>query len=80
MLLNYKPQHQVKNNRSKVRHGPIHDSKKETVDQIEIYFLQADTAIPGTDGVVHENIKCFSCNKMGHYASKCNEPGTEDGV
>jgi hypothetical protein len=27
--------------------------------------------VAGTDGVMHPDITCFSCNKMGHYASAC---------
>ena len=80
MLLNYKPQHRVNNNRRNGVLDAIHDGEEETVYQTEISFLQADTAIPGTYDVVYENIKFFACNKMDHYTSTCNEPGTEDGV
>jgi len=80
MLLNYKPQYPVSNSRRKGRHDTVYDSDEETKEQTEISFLQADTITPGSDGLLHENIKRFSCNKMGHYTSACTEPGTEGGV
>ena len=36
-----------------------------------VAFLQHGTAKPGTDGALHKDIKCFHCNKMGHYANAC---------
>ena len=57
-----------------------YDGDEETRDQTDMSFLQADTGIPGSDGVFHKNIKCFSCNNMGHYASVYTEPRTEEGV
>ena len=30
-------------------------------------------AIPGTDGSFFENVKCYNCNVMGHYAKSCPE-------
>ena len=80
MLLKYKPQHPGKNDRRKGRRDVHYDGDEETGDQIEIPFLQADTGIPGSDGIFRKNIKCFSCNNMGHYASVCTETGTEDSV
>ena len=56
------------------------DGNEATSNQTEISFLQADAGIPGFDGVLHKQIKCFSCNKMGYYTSACTEPGTEHGV
>jgi hypothetical protein len=38
-----------------------------------VSFLQDGSLIPGTDGETHHNIKCFNCNKKGHYASSCPE-------
>jgi hypothetical protein len=35
-------------------------------------------AIPGTDGSFFENIKCYNCNTMGHYAKSC--PARESAV
>ena len=36
------------------------------------------TLIPGTDGRTL-NVLCYRCNKWGHYASSCTEPGTRVG-
>ena len=29
------------------------------------------TNIPGSEGELIEQIKCFECNKMGHYTNSC---------
>jgi hypothetical protein len=34
-----------------------------------VSFLQDGSLIPGTGGKTHHDIKCFNCNKKGHYAS-----------
>jgi Zinc knuckle len=30
--------------------------------------------IPGSDGVLHNTVTYFTCNRSGHYASNCPEP------
>ena len=35
-------------------------------------------AIPGTDGSYFENVKCYNCNVMGHYAKSC--PARESAI
>jgi hypothetical protein len=45
-------------------------------------FLQSNLT-PGTDGVTHGTITCFSCGDKGHYNSACptaNNPNTTTGV
>jgi hypothetical protein len=34
-------------------------------------FLQNKSSVPGTDGVIHEKVKCYNCELYGHYASSC---------
>jgi hypothetical protein len=36
-----------------------------------VSFLQDGSLIPGTDGETHHDIKCYNCNKKGHYAGSC---------
>jgi hypothetical protein len=36
--------------------------------------ITSTKAVPGTDGILHDNITCFNCNKKGHYASYCSSP------
>ena len=46
----------------------------------EMSFLQV-SPVPGTDGVTHGSIKCYACQKMGHYAGQCpREAEAEEGV
>ena len=35
-------------------------------------------SIPGTDGSFFENVKCYNCNVMGHYAKSC--PARESAI
>jgi hypothetical protein len=54
---------------------PQHDQTDDE-ETTGVSFLQQDgSLIPGTDGETHHDIKCFNCNKKGHYASSC--PDTE---
>ena len=34
-------------------------------------FAQQGSTVSGNDGATHAHITCFSCNRMGHYASEC---------
>jgi hypothetical protein len=27
--------------------------------------------MPGTDGIMHDDVKCYNCNFKGHYANDC---------
>ena len=37
----------------------------------ELSFLQASELVPGHDGVTHTSIKCYRCQKYGHYRNQC---------
>ena len=40
-----------------------------------------DNPVAGFDGRINPNIKCYSCEKHGHYADNCPQlPRKEDGV
>jgi hypothetical protein len=46
-----------------------------------LMFLQNAVPMSGTDGVMHDQIKCYNCNTFGHYASVCPQGNHEqDGV
>ena len=32
--------------------------------------------VPGSNGVIHNGITCFKCNKPGHFADKCTKSKT----
>ena len=41
--------------------------------------LENITVIPGVDGKLFKNVKCFSCNNFGHYANECpNQTASSD--
>jgi hypothetical protein len=42
-----------------------------------ITFLQNSGPIPGTDGALHELIKCYNCQNQGHYAGACPQENRE---
>ena len=46
---------------------------------VELSFMQ-ESATPGTNGVLKPNIKCYRCNKYGHYSSHCPTVENEQGA
>ena len=56
---------------------PPRRDRTDDEESTSVSFLQDGSLIPGTDGKTHHDIKCFNCNKKGHYASSCPEA---DGV
>jgi hypothetical protein len=36
-----------------------------------VSFLQSGAPTPGTNGVTHERVKCFTYNACGHYSTTC---------
>ena len=38
-----------------------------------INFHQRGSTVAGRDGVTHENITCYKCNKNGHYPNECQQ-------
>jgi hypothetical protein len=66
LLVNYKPAPATNQPR---RERTTSNRPEEDVSGMS--FLQDGAAVAGTDGVVHELIKCYNCNTQGHYASSC---------
>jgi Reverse transcriptase (RNA-dependent DNA polymerase) len=42
-----------------------------TSDGSGVTFAQRGAGVPGTNGVLHENVLCYRCNVTGHYACDC---------
>jgi hypothetical protein len=39
------------------------------------YYRGPPQPMPGTDGIMHDDVKCYNCNFKGHYANDCqNSP------
>jgi hypothetical protein len=54
------------------------DRNRNTPDEdTAMSFLQDGKLVAGTDGEKHSGIKCFHCNKPGHYASACPRDQSE---
>ena len=78
MLLNYRRQ---SNGNERQRQRLFTEGEQDEDVQTEMSFLQNQTAVMGTDGVTHERVKCFSCNRKGHYANECpDDVEVEQGV
>jgi hypothetical protein len=73
LLLNYKPP-------PFQQYGQCEDRADE--EEISgMTFLQNSAPVPGTDGVTHEQIKCYNCQHTGHYAGECpQESRDQQGV
>jgi hypothetical protein len=54
-----------------------HHVSREEEEVSGITFLQNSAPIPGTDGALHELIKCYNCQNQGHYASACPQENRE---
>jgi hypothetical protein len=81
MLLNY---HAPIQNRSQQQHQNKHvttasDSPNVPTDIGPHTFAQtarinpvsSASMVPGNDGITHDSVTCFSCNRGGHYANHC---------
>jgi hypothetical protein len=71
VLLNYKAP-------STTQQGQCNQPRDDD-DVSGLTFLQNGTTIPGTDGALHEQIKCYNCQNQGHYASVCPQENQEQG-
>lgn len=61
-------------NKKKTMNKKTWNNKKKS--EINVSFAQAKTPIPGKNGILHERVKCYKCNALGHYADNC--PKMED--
>jgi len=56
------------------RKGARNNTDRAYLRQNGLGFLQTNKKndiVPGTDGIVHEKIKCYTCERKGHYSDKC---------
>jgi hypothetical protein len=51
--------------------APVAPSPAPEVSALTFAQRAAAVKVPGSDGVTHENITCFTCQSIGHYASVC---------
>ena len=68
LLLNYK-RHQ---NQGAQKHQHKTQVAPDITEENAVAFVQTTSNhVPGIDGIVHENIKCYKCDATGHFASSC---------
>jgi len=56
------------------RKGTRNNTDRVYLRQNGLGFLQTtkkNEVVPGTDGIVHDRIKCYNCERKGHYSDKC---------
>ena len=39
--------------------------------RLRVNFAQRGVAIPGDNGILHQDIRCYSCNRNVHYSDQC---------
>ena len=70
------------------RKGAVHHTNRAQVRQNGLGFMQtkakshktaSSQPVPGTDGVVHDRISCYTCGQKGHYSHKCPVALLQDG-
>jgi hypothetical protein len=71
LLLNYKAPPAAQQG----RRGQSRDEEEVT----GLTFLQNGAPVPGTDGTLHEQIRCYNCQSLGHNASVCPQENQEQG-
>jgi hypothetical protein len=53
------------------RQCPPRRDQTDDEETTGVSFLQDSSLIPSTNGKRHLALKCFNCNKKGHYAGSC---------
>ena len=41
--------------------------------RLRVNFAQRGVAISGNNGILHQDIRCYSCNRNGHYSDQCQD-------
>ena len=55
----------------RTRRGDRRDRRDRRAPTANGVALATAALVPGVDGVTHENITCFNCHEVGHYAAQC---------
>ena len=49
---------------------PANTTNQTTAETSAMTFTQR-SAVPGTNGITHDGITCYNCQRMGHYSADC---------
>ena len=47
--------------------------------RLRVNFAQRGVAIPGNNGILHQDIRCYSCNRNVHYSDLCPNRNNNNG-
>ena len=71
LLVNYKTPWNLQAKRTLL---PANDGSNQDREE-GLMFAQQGGPVPGTNGVTHNDIECFKCHQIGHYASNSPDEG-----
>jgi Zinc knuckle len=72
LLVNYKtPTNARVHDKNNERAAVAATNVRAVTEETAVTFAQKAALKPGTNGIVHDGITCYNCNKKGHYANDC---------
>ena len=77
LLINYKRQTDQGAQGAQKQHNKT-SNPSDLKEENAVAFTQTVLKlVPGVDGITHDNIKCYKCDSMGHFASSCSTAETQ---
>ena len=70
LLVNYRSPENLPRPRSAHQSAPVTSSTATVGTSSGITFAKSGT-VPGSNGLTHDEIECYNCHSIGHYASNC---------